>query len=117
VPPSGNGLASSRSIRPDTAITSVRVATVRSTPVGSSAGSSPATYASTIPRAQSLYLADCASLAYPSVIQPWSSSAPAASTVRRASGSRHQAASALCTLAPRLLCAQGGPFGGTGRSR
>ena len=117
MPSRADGRASSRSIRPDTAIRSVRVATVRSTPTGSSAGSSPATYPSTICRAQSRYRADCAPLAYPSVIQPWSSSAPAASTVRRASGSRHQPASALCTLAPRLLCAHGGPFGGTGRSR
>ena len=47
------GRASRRSIRPDTAIASVRVATVRSTPTGSSAGSSPLTYASTRALAQS----------------------------------------------------------------
>jgi hypothetical protein len=95
----------------------VRVATVRSTPTGSSAGSSPATYDSTISRAHSRYLADWASLAYPSLIQPESSSPPAACVVRLGSGSRHQPASALWTLAPRLLCAHGGPFCGTGRSR
>ena len=46
------GRASSRSIRPDTAILSVLVATVRSTPTGSSAGSSPLTYSSTRDLAQ-----------------------------------------------------------------
>ena len=39
------------------------------------------------------------------------------STVRSRRGSRHQPASALCTLAPRLLWAHGGPLGGGGRSR
>ncbi len=114
---SSRGLASSRSIRPDTAILSVLVATVRSTPTGSSAGSSPAAYSSTRDRAQSRYLADCSSFANPSEIQPVVTSAPAACGVRRDSGSRHQPASALCTDAPTLLCAHGGPLGGTGRSR
>jgi hypothetical protein len=76
-----------------------------------------ATYASTIRRAQSRYFSDCASSAKPSLIQPRTSSAPAASDVRRARGSRHQPAKALWTLAPRLLCAQGAPFFGIGRSR
>ena len=61
--------------------------------------------------------ADWASLVNPSPIHPCARSTPAASTVRRDSGSRHQAARALCTDAPRLLCAHGGPFGGAGRSR
>ena len=40
-----------------------------------------------------------------------------ASTVRFASGSAYQLRRAVCTLAPRELCAQGGPFCGVGRSR
>ncbi len=65
--------SSSRSIRPENAIRSVRAPTVRSTPAGSSAGSRPATYFSTMPRARSRAAADCASLANPSLIQPRSS--------------------------------------------
>ena len=68
-------------------------------------------------RARTRWRADCASSAKPWLIQPWSSRSPATAGVRRASGSRHHPASALCTLAPTLLCAHGGPFGGGGRSR
>jgi hypothetical protein len=96
---------------------SVRVATVLSTPTGSSAGSSPVTYPSTIAVARSRYHADCAWSAKPSSIQPRPTSAPAAATVRIANGSRHQPASALWTAAPTLLCAHGGPLAGVGRSR
>ena len=53
----------------------------------------------------------------PSRSQAFSSSRPAATAERRAGSSRQKPASARCTLAPRLLCAHGGPFGGAGRSR
>ena len=67
--------------------------------------------------ARSRWRTDWVSSAKPSLIQPRSTRFPAAATVRWASGSRHQPARALCTLAPTLLCAHGGPLGGDGRSR
>ncbi len=70
-----------------------------------------------MPRAQARYWDDCREPAKPSSIQPRSSKSPAAGTVRSRRDSRHHPASALCTLAPRLLCAHGGPLPGGGRSR
>ena len=47
-----------------------RIATVRSTPSGSSSGSSPATYRSTMAMARSRWRTDWVSSAKPSLIQP-----------------------------------------------
>src|SRR5690606_27943544 len=104
-------------MRPDTAMTEVRVATVRSTPTGSSDGSSVAAYPDTTSRVRPSHCADWASSLNPSVIQPLVTRTAAVSGVRRSYGSRHHAASALWALAPTLLWAQGGPLGGCGRSR
>ena len=87
--------------------------TVRSTPSGSSLRVEPLDVAldhrrGPAPRQRR----DCSSSRKPSRSQPCSSSTPAAAAARR--GRRpaaSQPASAMCTLAPRLLCAHGGPFG------
>src|ERR1700761_5555921 len=68
-------------------------------------------------RARTRCRADWAGAAKPWSIQPWSSRSPATEGRRRSSGSRHQAASALCTLAPTLLWAHGAPLGSGGRAR
>lgn len=106
-----------RSTRPETAITDVRVATVRSTPTGSSDGSRVPVYDITMSRARSRHSVDCSWSRKPSVSQPRVSRTPATAGVRRSYGSRHHAARALCTDAPTLLWAHGGPFCGAGRSR
>src|SRR2546423_1694141 len=65
--------------------------------------------------ARSRWRTDWVSSAKPSLIQPRSTRRPAASTVRCGRSSRHQPARALWMLAPRLLCAHGGPVGGARR--
>ena len=70
----------------------------------------------TIARARARCRADCCSSAKPWAIHPAWSRSPAAVTVRPDSGRRHQFAR-RCARCPRLLWAQGAPFGGGGRSR
>src|SRR2546421_6090189 len=105
-----------RSTRPDSAGLGVFAATTRSTPTGSSSGSSPATYSSSQASACRNAVRSWSSPRYPSLTQVALSSTGNASGRRRSRGSPYQLRSAVCTLAPSELCAHGGPFGGPGRS-
>jgi hypothetical protein len=95
----------------------VVAATCRSVPTGSSAGSMPVTYSVTQPAAVACHVRDCSSSRKPTDDQWPYSNCRAAAAVRRSIGSSHQDRSAACTAEPTLLCAHGGPLGGTGRSR
>ncbi|SCX52029.1 hypothetical protein SAMN03159343_2682 [Klenkia marina] len=75
------------------------------------------TYSSSHPAARARHAADCSASAKPVSDQCPYSSWRAARGARSCTGSSHHDRRAACTADPTVLCAQGGPSGGVGRSR